>query len=132
MFSIEKYISFSDCDPAGIMFFSRAFEIAHTAYEKFMHANDLGDYFGKRDVIIPLVHAEADYRKPLKPGDIVVAMVKLGEIKENSFRLTYNIYTTGNEIAIKVKTVHATVLKDGFKKCPVPEDLQKALIKIEL
>ena len=132
MFSTDKYISFSECDPAGIMFFSRAFEIAHIAYEQFMYNNGLGGYFDSKDVIIPLVHAEADYKIPLKAGTKVTVMVKLGEIKESSFSLAYNIYNPANSIAVKVKTVHVVFSPTENKKCTVPEDLRNALIKLEL
>lgn len=132
MFSTEKYISFSECDPAGIMFFSRAFEIAHIAYEQFMFNNGLGGYFEAKGVIIPLVHAEADYKIPLKAGTRVTVMVKLGEIKENSFSLAYNIYNPENAIAIKVKTVHVMFSPEENRKYGVPEDLRNALLKLEL
>ncbi len=132
MFSTERYISFSDCDPAGIMFFSRAFEIVHIAYEKFLFKNDLGGFFEGKGIIIPLVHAEADYKIPLKAGMTVIVMVKLGEIKENSFSLAYNIYDSENRIAAKVKTVHVVVSAETQTKCEVPDNLKNALLKLEL
>ncbi|KAB2908625.1 MAG: acyl-CoA thioesterase [Ignavibacteriales bacterium] len=130
MFLVEKYISFGDCDPAGVIFFSRVFDIAHTVYEKFLFDNNLGDYFANREVLIPLVHAEADYKKPLRTGDIVNAVVRLAELKECSFKLSYSIFDKSGKVAVTIKTVHTTVTKAEFKKCPVPEDLKTALLKI--
>ena len=33
MFTIKRKINFFDCDPAGIIFYSRIFEFCHSAYE---------------------------------------------------------------------------------------------------
>jgi YbgC/YbaW family acyl-CoA thioester hydrolase len=130
MFSIEKFIPFNYCDPAGIMFFAKAFEIAHLAYEKFLRENNLGYYFSGAETLLPIIHTEADYIKPLKAGDMVKILLNLAEVKENSFSLFYEIYNPLNELSITVRTVHVSVNKINFKKCPIPLDLKISLNKL--
>ncbi|MBK7266580.1 MAG: acyl-CoA thioesterase [Ignavibacteriales bacterium] len=130
MFSAKEYISFGDCDPAGIMFFSRAFEKAHNAYEKFLFANGLGSYFGQNEVVIPILNASSDFKKPLFAGEEITVNISLLEKKESSFSLFYTILKNNGEIAATVKTVHLCVLKENFAKCNRPEDLDTALIKL--
>ncbi|MBK7867166.1 MAG: acyl-CoA thioesterase [Ignavibacteriales bacterium] len=130
MFSSTEYISFSDCDPAGIMFFSRAFEKAHNTYEKFLFANGLGSYFGSGEVVIPILNACCDFKKPLRAGEEIAVNITLSEMKENSFLLMYTILKTSGEIAAIVKTVHLCVLKENFVKCNITDDLKSALLKL--
>ncbi|GAB1443615.1 hypothetical protein MASR2M39_24570 [Ignavibacteriales bacterium] len=130
MFASEEYVSFSDCDPAGIMFFSRAFEKAHNAYEKFLFENGLGDYFGKEEIVIPILNACSDFKKPIYAGESITVNVTLAESKENSFSLLFTIITDTGDVAALVKTVHLCVLKENFKKCNIPNDLKNALLKL--
>ncbi len=131
MFTSKEYISFSDCDPAGIMFFSRAFEKAHNAYEKFLFENGLGDYFGKKEIVIPILNACSDFKKPIWAGEGITVNLTLVEKKENSFSLLFTILKNTGEIAAVVKTVHLCVLKENFMKCNVPDDLNDALLRLK-
>lgn len=130
MFSSKEYISFSDCDPAGIMFFSRAFEKAHNAYEKFLFENGLGSYFGAGEVVIPILNANSDFKKPLWAGEEIMVNVTLVEKKESAFSLLFTILKNTGEIAAIVKTVHLCVMKENFVKCDIPDDLTDALLKL--
>lgn len=130
MFSSKEYISFSDCDPAGIMFFSRAFEKAHNTYEKFLFEIGLGSYFGSGEVVIPILNACCDFKKPLRSGEEITVNLTLSEMKESSFLLLYTILKKNGEIAAVVKTVHLCVMKESFVKCNIPIDLNHALSKL--
>lgn len=130
MFSSKEYISFSDCDPAEIMFFSRAFEKAHNAYEKFLFQNGLGSYFSSAEVVIPILNAWCDYKKPLRAGDEITIKITLAELRENSFSLLYTILDSTGKISAVVKIVHLCVLKENFMKCNIPIDLKEALLNL--
>ncbi|MBK6679207.1 MAG: acyl-CoA thioesterase [Ignavibacteriales bacterium] len=130
MFSAKEYISFGDCDPAGIMFFRERSKKAHNAYEKFLFANGLGSYFGQNEVVIPILNASSDFKKPLFAGEEITVNISLLEKKESSFSLFYTILKNSGEIAATVKTVHLCVSKENFVKCNIPEDLDTALVKL--
>ena len=65
MFSLQKKINFYDCDPAGILFFARVFELCHACYEEMINSFKLeADYWSNDSYIVPIIHSEAKYRNP--------------------------------------------------------------------
>ena len=49
MFSIKKRINFYDCDPAGIFFFARVYELCHSAYEEMIQSFNLKEDYWTND-----------------------------------------------------------------------------------
>ena len=70
MFTIKRKINFFDCDPAGIIFYSRIFEFSHSAYEQLISSFNLKEnYWMNEDYVVPIIHSESEYVKPIKYGD---------------------------------------------------------------
>ena len=71
-FSIRRRIEFANCDPAGIVFFVEFFRMCSTAFEEWL-TDQLGIAFAEEffvhDHMFPVVHADADFKKPLRMGD---------------------------------------------------------------
>lgn len=130
MFRTETKINFFDCDPAGVMFFGNIFKIAHSAYEELLQNGDLErDYFKDDQFALPLVHSEADFLRPIMPGEKVTVQLTLSALKESSFELSYEVISPKGEVCARVKTVHVSVLKSGWQKTPLPQDLKNCLMK---
>ncbi|MFA3782136.1 acyl-CoA thioesterase [Melioribacteraceae bacterium 4301-Me] len=128
MYTSKVKVFFYDADPAGIIFFSNIFRFAHSVYEEFMRTlNTEKNFFIDRDFLLPIIHAEADYLKSIKPGDELKVELIVTQLKKSSFELSYNMYNTNSELAAKVKTVHVCRGKKEFKKIDMPEDLYKKL-----
>lgn len=86
MFHTKERLSFYDCDPAGIIFYASLLKIAHTAYEKFLtQIIPNRNFFFDEELVLPIVHCEADYYKPLKAFDEIDVSVLVREVKDNSF-----------------------------------------------
>ena len=131
MFQTEVKINFFDCDPAGIMFFGNVFKLAHTAYEELLRKGIGGrDYFNDNDYAIPLVHSEADFLKPIMPGEVLTVQLTVSLFKESSFELSYEILNSKKEISARVKTVHVMVKKADWGKTSIPQDLKDCLCKV--
>lgn len=64
----EVRIPFQHVDAAGVLFFARLFEHAHQVYEGFMEVIGwpLPQLLGEGALMLPIVHAEADYRSPMR------------------------------------------------------------------
>ena len=60
-------------DAAGVLFYSRLFELVQEAFETAMEAGGLplGELLRDRGFRIPVVHAEADYTAPVRVGDVL-------------------------------------------------------------
>lgn len=128
MFSTKAQVYFFDADPAGIIFYASLFKFVHTAYEDFMKSlHTERNYFFDENVVLPIVHAESDYKKPIKVGDILKINVTVSQVRESSFELSYIFYNENDALVAAAKTVHAAVDKASFKKTALPADLRKKL-----
>ena len=128
-FSYPITINFSDCDPAGIMFYGRIFYYLHEAYESFLSHNQIWDIvFSDKQLAYPLRHAEADYLKPMKHGELFDIIIVVEFISESSFALNYEVRTRGEEsVHSTAKTVHVCIDVIQFKKHGLPEEFRDKL-----
>ena len=127
MFQTKERLSFYDCDPAGIIFFASLLKIAHSAYEKFLgEISPDRNFFFDKEFVLPIIHCEADYHKPLKAFDEIDIAVKAAELRNKSFELNYE-FRVRDELYAEAKTVHVCVDKNKFEKAALPEQLRVKL-----
>jgi 4-hydroxybenzoyl-CoA thioesterase len=121
-------IEWGDCDPAGIIFYPRYFDIFDAATTAlFERALGLTKYemfttlpFGG----FPLVRTRANFLKPTRFGDDVVVdtTIKFGRA---SFEVEHRLSLDG-ELCAECAETRVWVVRDadgGLKSKPVPEDV---------
>ncbi|TVQ89370.1 MAG: acyl-CoA thioesterase [Chromatiaceae bacterium] len=122
-------VALHDSDAAGVLFFAHLFRHAHDAYEDLMEALGwrLDALIRAGQLALPLVHAEADYRLPLRHGETVEVAVEVLAVGTRSFTLGYRFSTAAGAFAATARTIHAGL--DPHRGCPVklPADLAAAL-----
>ncbi len=128
MFQYKRRINFYDCDPAGILFYGRIFQLCHEAYEAMIESFNLKDnYWVNENFIVPIIHSEAKYRKPLLAGETVELEITVTNLKDSSFELTYICKNNKGEVTNNVRTVHVFVNKSDWKKTKIVEDVRLGL-----
>lgn len=71
MFTYKTTIKLHETDAAGLLFFSQQFKLIHDAYEELLDSRrDRFRGHAKKEDFLPIVHAEADYKKPLFVGPV--------------------------------------------------------------
>ncbi|HSQ06210.1 MAG TPA: acyl-CoA thioesterase [Chromatiaceae bacterium] len=117
-----------DIDAAGVMFFGHLFRHAHDAYESFMAGLGwpLTDLI-QTGVLLPLVHAEADYRQPLRHGEEIRVEVACEHLGRSSFTIGYGFYDAQGGLRATARTVHVHLGPDSAGKAPLPEAIRSAL-----
>ncbi|NIA15052.1 MAG: hypothetical protein GWP08_13345 [Nitrospiraceae bacterium] len=128
MFEITKTITLRDADAAGVLFFARYLSLAHDVYEEFLAAKgiSLRAMLDRGDMILPIVHAESDYRLPLWVGDQAVIQIEVAELAERRLTLTYTFLTPDGEVAATCRTIHVSVDPATRNVIPLPEELRAA------
>ena len=119
-----------DTDAAGRLYFANQFRLAHEAYEAFMDSigHGLPALLAKGRLALPIVHATADFRSPLRLGHQVTIEIRPLRIGKTSFTLVYRFAADGRT-AGQVTTVHVAVdAKRGIKQA-LPARLRTALQK---
>ncbi|NOX66356.1 MAG: acyl-CoA thioesterase [Chlorobi bacterium] len=129
MFQTKRTIEFSMCDTAGILFFSRVFELFHSAYEEFIQTGDLEiDYFKFEKYAVPILKIEADFKAPIKLHETLNIAISVTQIKDSTFELTTNLIDENDMIRAVVKSVHIFVNINDFSKTDIPNDILQILL----
>ena len=97
-------IEWGQCDPAGIVFNSRFFEIFDTSTWQMFEAA-LGvkpqDIAGTFSILgVPLVGARANFLKPIRFGDVVDVASRVSEFRRSSFDVEHRLSVNG-ELAVE-------------------------------
>jgi 1,4-dihydroxy-2-naphthoyl-CoA hydrolase len=131
LFSHHRSVRFQDIDAAGIVFFAKFFEIFHDVYVDWLahHSIDLAKAIASASWLAPLVHAEADYKNPLRFGDHTSVEISAVHAKERSLTVEYTIRdaTSPNKIYATGKTAHAFVDRTTMRPCPIPDEIRSFL-----
>ena len=122
-------VALHDTDAAGVLFFAHLFRHAHDAYEEFMAAIGwpLDAMIRDCELALPLVHAEADYRRPMSHGQQVQIAVSVADIAESRFSIDFRFTDTGGAMLASASTVHAAVDPDRSRPIALPPGLAAAL-----
>lgn len=130
MFETKRTVYFSDCDPAGILFYVKALEFCHSAYEEFVNSFNLGfDYWTNENFAVPVKSAEAKYIRAIKYSEIITIKLKVLELRNSSFSISYLILNDKEETCIEAKTVHVFVDKKSWSKMEINKSVKENLSK---
>ncbi|MFL5321881.1 MAG: acyl-CoA thioesterase [Myxococcaceae bacterium] len=130
MYAQKLTVRFEDVDFARVVFFPKLFVYAHNVFEDFF-ANELGVPYVKmlaeRKVGYPAVHADADFRKPLRFGDVIRVELSVLKVGTSSLHCRYRMFPEhGTELLAEVKVVSAAIAMDTFQSAPLPADVRAA------
>lgn len=132
MFTYKTIVKLHETDAAGLLFFSQQFKLFHDAYEELLDRLGFGfsTLFKKKNYFLPIVHAAADYKKPLFVGDRLNIDVTVGHIGETSLSFTYRLLNDKKIVVGTGKTVHVAISRKTGKKIPLPKEIRTALKKV--
>lgn len=125
---LQFTVPFDEADGEGIVFFGNYFRLAHRAFEQYLPEIGITwrEWFAHKDWGVPLRHVEADYRKPLRPGDAFEVAIEVADIGESSVHFRYRFLKDG-ELAAELKTSHVFVRRPDMAKLSVPKELAAKL-----
>lgn len=133
-FEYTATVRFHAVDRAGIMFFSRVFEYCHDAFEDALMAA-----IGRERLRawqtgwgMPLVHAESDYRAPMRHGDRLVIGVEVERLGERSITFGYDVRGEEGSPRARVRLVHAFIDSKTFQPRSAPDELVDGLRRLGL
>ncbi len=127
-------VCFGDIDNAGIVYYPRFMHYFHLAVEEFFSTElniDYADVLHQRNLSLPTVHLESDFRRRLRYGDQIHIEVRVVRIGQSSITWGYKGYRMAEqeEIVVEGSNVTVCVRTDNFEKRDVPEWLRNGLTK---
>jgi len=124
----EQLIRFSHCDPAGIVYFPRFFDLAHATMEDWL-AEGVGQglpaLIGERRIGTPTVSIQCDFAKTLRIGETLRFELRVTRLGNASVQLGYSgkKQADGEEhLAIRQTIVFMDLAVQ--KAIPIPADLR--------
>lgn len=126
----QIHVEWGDCDPAGIVYFSRYFEYFDAC------TNSLFESVGlpKPELLrtygimgIPLVEAHARYIAPSSFGDTVTVETRITAWKNSSFSVQHKLYR-GEMLTVEAGEVRVWTVRTGsdpkqIKSKPIPREV---------
>lgn len=126
-------IRFAHCDPSGIVYFARWFDMLNGVIEDFFGAVLGLDYhvlIRDRRLGLGYGQAHADYLRPGLMGDVVDFAVLVERVGGASIGLLVPGYR-GTEPVIAARLVIVTTDLDAHKAIRVPDDLRAAVTRYQ-
>jgi 4-hydroxybenzoyl-CoA thioesterase len=127
----ERRIRFSDCDPAGIVFFPQYFVMLNGLVEDWV---DEALRVGYRNLVVgrrvglPTVRLEADFKAVSYLGDPVALSLEVERIGQRS--LTLRVRCTGQgleDLRMSIRQVIVTTSLETHRPIDIPSDLREAI-----
>jgi 1,4-dihydroxy-2-naphthoyl-CoA hydrolase len=126
-FAYHRTIHFADTDAAGVVFFANYLAICHEAYEESHGASgiDLKSFFADHGVVVPIARSEAEYLRPLHPGDKLRIGLTVASLTENSYEVRFELIRLGppQKVAGRVRTEHVCIGSKARERLPLPAAL---------
>lgn len=127
MIVYDRPIAFPDVDAAGILFFGRFLFYCHEAMERLFAGLPEGyvDLIQRRRVGFPAVNVTANFRAPLRFGDVTRIALTVPRVGTTSATLHYQFtrLADGADAATIDHVVVSTAL-DTLTKIPHPPDVR--------
>jgi 4-hydroxybenzoyl-CoA thioesterase len=126
----ESYpLRFAHCDPAGIAYYPRYFEICDAAIEDWTEVAlgvSRAEMHMKRRLALPTVALEATFSAPGRLGDVLDISVAVEDVGRTSVRLAVDV-ATADEPRFKIKYAQVLVSMDTGRPVPWPQAWQERL-----
>lgn len=124
-----RIVRFAHCDPAGIVYYPRYFEVVHDVKEDWLREAvgvSLPALIGERGRGLPIVRLEADFLGPSRLGEALDFAVGVTSVGRSSVDVRYDV-RCGSERRLAVRTVLVHIgLREG-RPVPIDDDLRLRL-----
>lgn len=126
IFTIERRIRFSHCDPAGIVYFVNFFDMVNAVVEDWF-ADAIGypiqeslahDRHG-----FPIVDTQCSFSRPCHLGDQLVLELTIAKLGKSSVEFTIR-GRVGQEEKFRARHKVVMVSVDTFRSTPIPDELR--------
>lgn len=124
-------IGFNHCDPAGIVFYPRYFEIMNQAVETFFR--EVAEYPFERMVAggngVPTARVEVDFRVPSRLGEVLDWVLEVTRVGRSS--VTFAVSAVGGGVERLEATLTLVWIGEGGRAAPWPEEIRARITPSE-
>jgi 4-hydroxybenzoyl-CoA thioesterase len=131
-FETRRVLRFGDCDPAGIAYFPRYFDLLNGVVEDWWSAIGLPwkVVFKERRIGLPTVRFEADFRAPALLGDELHFSLTVKRVGRKSIDLEH-VIRRGTTILWQATQVLVATSLESHQSISWPDDIRTALVSFQ-
>jgi 4-hydroxybenzoyl-CoA thioesterase len=123
-------VRFSHCDPAGIVFYPRFFDLFSSALEDWFQTGIEspfgGDFMVGRNLRVPSLSITAEFVRPCRLGELLDIDLWVARLGRSSFELALAGSVAG-EPRLRAAWTMCVIDFATFKSTPIPEDLRQRM-----
>ena len=126
----KRRIHFSDCDPAGIVFYPQYFVLFNDLVEEWLDGileHGFADWVMRRRFGTPTVHLEADFKAVSRMGDDVLLALDTSRVGGRSFELALRCTGPDSQLRMVARQTIVTISLETYRAIPIPAELRIAL-----
>ena len=129
-FTRERLIRFSDCDPAGIVFYPQYFVMLNGLVEDWFN-DELGIGYAalilERGVGLPTVRLEVDFQAVSRLGDHVELSLQVDRLGGRSLTLALEVTGADGGLRMRMRQVLVTTSLVTHRALDIPPDIRAAI-----
>lgn len=126
-------VRFNDVDFARIVYYPRLFGYCHSVFEDFFAAEagmTYAEVLQKRRIGFPVVSAKADFKSPLRFGDVCRISMEIIHLGQRSLASRYRLYLGETDrLCAEIEVTAAVVKLDELTPIELPDDFRALLEK---
>ena len=129
-----RVVRFGETDAAGVVYFAELLRFCHEAYEAGLAQAEInvraffsagGVTEGGVAIAVPIVHAQADFYRPMFCGDRIAISLRPKRLSADSFEIAYEIFALDEKKVAEALTRHVAIRTDSRRRCPLPDYLER-------
>ena len=132
-FRRPRLIRFSDCDPAGIVFYPQYFVMLNGLVEDWVNEALRLSYHGlvaERRIGLPTVKLEVDFRAVSRMGDQVTLGLAVERLGSRSMTLAVRCFgAESGEVRMQMAQVIVTTSLETHRAVAIPDDMRAAILR---
>jgi 4-hydroxybenzoyl-CoA thioesterase len=123
-------IKFSECDPAGIVFYPQYFVLFNDLIEEWVNSILPSGYEGiivGRRIGMPTVHLEVDFKAIARMGEEILLSLKVLHLGNSSIKLAWAASGKDGVIRLNVNQTIVMTSLETHRPIPLPDDIRSAM-----
>jgi 4-hydroxybenzoyl-CoA thioesterase len=132
LFRRDRVIRFSDCDPAGIVFYPQYFVMFNGLVEDWFREGLHAGWDAlvlERRVGLPTVRLEVDFNAVSRMGDQVVLSLAVERLGGRSLTLALRCESREGQLRVAARKVLVTTSLDTHRAVDIPPDIRAAIAR---
>jgi 4-hydroxybenzoyl-CoA thioesterase len=137
LFAVQRLVRFSDCDPAGMVFYPQYFVLLNGLVEDWFTQGlqvNYAQFLGERRLGLPMASLQCDFKQPSRMGETIALALRLQRLGRRS--LTLDVRCSGattdgvpGTLRWQAQAVIVTTSLAHDGSIPIPDDVLQGIAR---